>query len=81
MGPVAAARRRAGDPAHPGRRAGARRGAVLLTSGAALWTAGRSTDLRDGVERARDALDSGGAESLLEEMRALARSRTWEPQD
>jgi anthranilate phosphoribosyltransferase len=60
---------------------GARRGAVLLTSGAALWTAGISTDLRDGVERARDALDSGGAETLLEEMQALARSRTWGPED
>ena len=60
---------------------GARRGAVLLTSGAALWIAGRSTDLRNGVELARDALDSGGAESLLDEMRSLARSRTWGPED
>ena len=52
---------------------GARRGAILLTSGAVLWVAGRAPSLARGVDRARDALDSGGAESLLGDLRTLAR--------
>jgi anthranilate phosphoribosyltransferase len=51
---------------------GARRGSVLLTSGAALFVAGRARDLGGGVDLAREALDRGLAERLLEEMRALA---------
>lgn len=51
---------------------GARRGSVLLTSGAALWVTGRSPTLRSGVERARDALDSGAPERLLADLRSLA---------
>jgi anthranilate phosphoribosyltransferase len=50
---------------------GARRGSVLLTSGAALWIAGRSPHLGEGVARAREALDSGRAEKLLAHLRAL----------
>ena len=56
---------------------GARRGSVLLTSGAALWVAGRAASMRDGVERARTALDSGTAESLLRTLQDLAASRSW----
>ncbi len=56
---------------------GARRGAVLLTSGAALWMAGASPTLARGVETARDALDGGGAESKLGELRKLAAERAW----
>jgi anthranilate phosphoribosyltransferase len=52
---------------------GARRGAIVLTSGAALWTAGAADDLHSGVDRAREVLDSGAAETLLRSMRALAR--------
>ncbi len=52
---------------------GARRGAVLLTSGAALWAGGVSTSIAAGVDRARQALDSGAAEQLLAELRLLAR--------
>jgi anthranilate phosphoribosyltransferase len=51
---------------------GARRGSVLLTTGAALWLAGATRDLAQGIARARDALDSGRAEALLDEMVALA---------
>ncbi|MGA8543438.1 MAG: anthranilate phosphoribosyltransferase [Thermoplasmata archaeon] len=51
---------------------GARRGSVLLTSGAALWISGSSSDLAAGVSKARDALDGGAAEKLLEQLRALA---------
>jgi anthranilate phosphoribosyltransferase len=47
---------------------GARRGSVLLTAGAALWVAGTVRRLGEGVERAREALDSGRAEEILGEM-------------
>lgn len=53
---------------------GARRGSVLLTSGAAIWVAGRATTLDRGIERARKALDGGAAEELLGELRELARA-------
>jgi len=52
---------------------GARRGSVLLTSGAALWISGRAGSLRIGVERARAALDTGRAEELLERLGELGR--------
>ncbi len=51
---------------------GARRGAVLLTSGAALWVSGRAPNLKTGVRRALEALDSGAAEELLDRLRTLA---------
>jgi anthranilate phosphoribosyltransferase len=53
---------------------GARRGAVLLTSGAALWVSGQVPNFAAGVERAREALDDGAAETLLERLRELARA-------
>jgi anthranilate phosphoribosyltransferase len=56
---------------------GARRGSVLLTSGAALWVSGRAPTLRAGVERARDALDAGRAEALLHAFQKLATERRW----
>jgi anthranilate phosphoribosyltransferase len=51
---------------------GARRGSVLLTTGAALVVTGLAPDLRTGVARATEALDSGGAEKVLEDLRSLA---------
>jgi len=51
---------------------GARRGSVLITAGAALWVAGRARHVADGVERAREALDSGRAEAMLTSMEAIA---------
>ena len=49
---------------------GAYRDAVLLNAAAALVVAGKAADLRDGVARARESIDSGAAgEKLI----ALAR--------
>ena len=57
--------------------AGARRGSVLLTSGAALWVRGDAPSLRAGIDRAQEALDSGAAEEVLARLRDLAASRSW----
>lgn len=51
---------------------GARRGSVLLTSACVLWVSGNARDLDEGVARAREALDSGAAEQLLDDLRTLA---------
>jgi anthranilate phosphoribosyltransferase len=51
---------------------GARRGAVLLTTGTALWLTGHAPTLSDGVEQARATLDSGDSSELLVELRELA---------
>ena len=51
---------------------GARRGSVLLTAGAAVWLAGGARRLGDGIRTAREALDSGKAEEILEEMTRIA---------
>ncbi|MDP5347984.1 MAG: anthranilate phosphoribosyltransferase, partial [Paracoccaceae bacterium] len=44
---------------------GAYRDAVLLNTAAALVVAGKATDLRDGVARARESIDSGAAGEKL----------------
>ncbi len=49
---------------------GAHRDALCLGSGLALEVCGVVADLRAGVERARDALDSGAATALLDGFRA-----------
>ncbi len=51
---------------------GARRGSVLLTAGAALWVSGRASSFGAGVLQAREALDSGRAETRLSELRSVA---------
>ncbi len=51
---------------------GARRGSVLLTAGAAVWLAGGVRRMEDGVDTAREALDSGRAEGILNRMIELA---------
>jgi len=51
---------------------GARRGSVLLTAGAALCVTGLVRRIPEGVERAREALDTGRAEALLERMIEMA---------
>ncbi len=45
---------------------GAYRDAVLLNSAAALVVAGVAGDLRDGVERARESIDTGAAKAKIE---------------
>ena len=58
-----------------GREHGPRRHVVVLNSGAALMAAGRAGDLREGVGRAADTIDSGAAKALLERLRERARAR------
>ncbi|PXA94220.1 anthranilate phosphoribosyltransferase [Nostoc sp. 3335mG] len=48
------------------------RDAVLLNTAAALLVADAATDLRDGVERAAETLDSGAADRLLDQWIAYA---------
>jgi anthranilate phosphoribosyltransferase len=44
---------------------GAPRDLVLANAGAALWVAGRGADWAEGVEAARESLDSGAARERL----------------
>jgi len=53
---------------------GARRGAVLLTSGAALSLTGAASSVEEGVGIARETLDSGASAELLADLRDLARA-------
>ena len=50
---------------------GARRGSVLLTAGAALWTTGTAPTFPTGIERAQEALDDGRAAALLGALQAI----------
>jgi anthranilate phosphoribosyltransferase len=50
---------------------GAARDIVLLNSGAALVVAGVAADLRAGITRAADAIDSGAARAKLAELQAF----------
>lgn len=47
---------------------GPRRDMILLNAGAAFYVSGRVTDLREGIEMARESIDSGQA---MEKLRAL----------
>ena len=53
---------------------GARRDVVLLNAAAALVAGGVAVDWREGLERARAAIDSGTVEKLLAGLRAFAGS-------
>lgn len=53
---------------------GAKRDVVLLNAAAALEAAGLAGDLRAGVARAREAIDSGAARRTLELLREFGRS-------
>ncbi len=50
---------------------GAPRDVVCLNGGAAILAAGAAHDLAAGVERARETIDSGAAEGVLERLRQL----------
>jgi anthranilate phosphoribosyltransferase len=52
---------------------GPARDVVLLNAGAAIFVGGRAEDLGAGVERAREAIDSGSASTVLEGL--VARTR------
>jgi anthranilate phosphoribosyltransferase len=49
-------------------RRGPQRDVVLLNAGAALFVAGRVSDVRDGIARAAAAVDSGAARATLDAM-------------
>jgi len=52
---------------------GGRRSAVLLNAAGAIAAAGHAEDLREGLERAREAVDSGAAAARLDELAAYTR--------
>jgi anthranilate phosphoribosyltransferase len=52
--------------------AGGRRDAVLLNAAGAIAAAGHADDLREGLELAREALDSGTAAERLEQLREFS---------
>jgi anthranilate phosphoribosyltransferase len=53
---------------------GGGRSAVLLNAAGAIAAGGRAADLREGIEVAREALDSGAAAARLEELAAFSRA-------
>ena len=71
---------RGGDPAHNAKALsallqgtpGPYRDAVLFNSAAALIAAGKTEDWKEGVATAAEAIDSGGAQRLLEQWIAMA---------
>jgi len=56
-----------------GRERGGKRDAVLLNAAGAIAAAGHAEDLREGLERARESLDSGAAAARLVELAAFSR--------
>jgi anthranilate phosphoribosyltransferase len=55
--------------------AGAYRDAVLLNASAALKIAGKATSLPEGVEMARESIDSGAAKDRLQRMAAITQAK------
>ena len=53
---------------------GGRRSAVLLNAAGAIAAGGHAEDLREGLELARDAVDSGAAAARLDELIAFSRA-------
>jgi anthranilate phosphoribosyltransferase len=49
---------------------GPKRDVILANAGAALYVAGAAGTLPAGVDRAREAIDSGGAAAKLDDLRA-----------
>jgi anthranilate phosphoribosyltransferase len=47
---------------------------VLLNAGASLYVSGVADSLRDGVDRAREAIESGAARQRLDKLVELSRS-------
>jgi anthranilate phosphoribosyltransferase len=52
----------------------AARAAVLLNAGAAIYVADQAGSLAEGVERARESVDSGAAQACLDALREASRS-------
>jgi anthranilate phosphoribosyltransferase len=53
---------------------GGRRSAILLNAAGAIAAGGHAADLREGLELAREAVDSGAASARLEELIAFSRA-------
>ncbi len=53
---------------------GGRRDAILLNAAGAIAAAGHAADLREGLDLARDAVDSGAASARLDELIAFSRA-------
>jgi len=60
---------------------GPRRDVVLMNAAAALLSAGVASDLADGVARARESIDSGGAAASLDALVAVSRRLAAAAQD
>jgi anthranilate phosphoribosyltransferase len=60
-------------------RSGPPREVVLLNAGAALFVAGRVDSIRDGITRAAEAIDSGGAKRILQRLVATSQSGAGAP--
>ncbi len=69
----AAANARAIELVFAGSDRGAHRDALVLGAGLVLDLTGRTRGLRRGIERAREAIDSGAATALIGRLRAFAR--------
>jgi len=73
---------RGGDPMHNAQALrevlaganGGHRSAVLLNAAGAIAASGHAADLREGLEAAREAIDSGAAAARLEELIAFSRA-------
>jgi anthranilate phosphoribosyltransferase len=55
---------------------GPARDVVLLNAGAALFVAGRASTVRDGIDKASAAVDSGAAQATLDRMVGSSRAET-----
>jgi anthranilate phosphoribosyltransferase len=53
---------------------GPRRDVVLLNAGASLFVGGKASSVREGIERAAHAIDSGAARATLDAMVAASRA-------
>ena len=56
-------------------RDGGRRDAIVLNAAGAIAAAGHANDLREGIQLAREAIDSGAAGARLDELVAFSRGR------
>jgi anthranilate phosphoribosyltransferase len=54
---------------------GPARDIVLMNAALALVAAGKASDFREGVLRAEESIDSGGARGKLNQLREIARRR------
>ena len=54
---------------------GGRRSAILLNAAGAIAAGGHAGDLREGLELAREAVDSGAAATRLDELIAFSRAQ------